>query len=372
MVDFILNEEQREYQKLARELAQKEFAPRAHQFDASGEFPEEQLGKAWESGLLNVQIPENLGGLALRYWDAAVITEELASGCSGIYGPAETNALAIAVLLAAADKNVQERYLSKFSEQNVFAALSLDFAASGESCALSAKKTGEGWRLDGQLRAVNNAGRADFFLVCAGDPASLFVVPGSSSGIAAGERIKVLGRRAMDVRRVEFRGVSVGSDNLLGTEYGASEILDRARPAMQVFLSAAMTGVARSAMEHASRYAKERHTFGKPIAQHQAVAFMIADMAKDIEAARMLTWQAAAALDAGADAAEQAALSCNFSQTMTMRVATDAVQVYGGYGYSHEYPVEKLMRDAKTYQLMAGGGVALSRQIGKTILCAKS
>ncbi|MGH9550341.1 MAG: acyl-CoA dehydrogenase family protein, partial [Terriglobales bacterium] len=322
MVDLILNQEQKEYQKLARDFAQRELAGRAHQCDSSGEFPADILRKAWETGLLNVQLPEQFGGLDLKCWDAAVIAEELACGCAGIAAAAQANALALLPLLHSGSASRQKEWLEPFAQECCFAALPLDLYAPHRRQHLTVKKGGDGFELSGMLPLVITAEQCKWLLVEAfsGSAAStLFVVPRSAGGITVEAKVALLGLKAADVRPVKFERVQVTPAQIVGTENGAFAVLDFVRPSAYVLHSAAAVGLARSAMEHSIRYSKERRTFGQPISQHQAVAFMLADMAKDIEAARLLTWQAAAMIDGGGAELRSASIARQFSQNMAMR-----------------------------------------------------
>lgn len=376
MVDFILSEEQKEYQKLAREFAQRELAPRAHRCDVSAAMPADVLRGVFESGLFNLQIPDALGGMGLSLWDAALVAEELAAGCSGIASAVEANALGVLPLLLGSSAAQKERFLRPLMDDLSLIAVPADLFAPEPSCSVVAERSGDGYQLCGDVPLAFNATNPSFHVVLAGvngafakDNLTLFVVPNATAGVSCASKTALLGRRAADVSTVHFADVCLAQENVIGTEGGATAILQRARPAAFVLMAAATVGIARCALEHATGYAKERQTMGKPIGQHQAVAFILADMAKDIEAARLLTWQAAAAFDTGLGGdATLASMARSFSQTMAMRVATDAVQVYGGYGYSKEYPVEKLMRDAKMYQLFDGTSAAINALIGRDLL----
>jgi acyl-CoA dehydrogenase len=380
MVDFVLNEEQKEYQKLARQVAQRELAPRAHRFDVEAQMPVDALRAVFESGLFNLQMPDALGGMGLSLWDAAVVAEELAAGCSGIGSAVEANALSLLPLLAGANQAQKERWLKPLMDDVSLVCLPADLFAPQPSCRLEAKRSGDGYQLSGEVSLAVNATKPRWYLVLAGldgafakDSLTLFVVPEGTAGVSAGQKTALLGRRAADVCSLHFTDVSLTKENVLGTEGGATAILKKVRSSAYVLLAAASVGIARCALEHATGYAKERQTMGKPIGQHQAVAFLLADMAKDIEAARLLTWQAAATADSSGDGdATMASMARSFSQNMAMRVTTDAVQVFGGYGYSKEYPVEKLMRDAKMYQLFDGTSANLNVLIGRDLLTVRS
>jgi acyl-CoA dehydrogenase len=224
-----------------------------------------------------------------------------------------------------------------------------------------ARRDGDSYVLDGSKMWITNGGVADwYFVVAYTDPAkkhdgmSAFLVPRESPGIEVGKKEQNMGQRASDTRAVTFRDVRVPAENRVGEEGSgwrlAMGAFDRTRPVV----SAAAVGVARAALEHALRYSTQRSTFGRPIAQHQAISFLLAEMARDVEAARLLVWKAAWLIDHGQRNTLEAATAKLFAADTVMRVTTDAVQIFGGYGYNREYPVEKLMRDAKVYQIYEG------------------
>jgi acyl-CoA dehydrogenase len=370
MVDFILNDEQKEYQKLAREFAQKSLCGNAHKYDVSAQTPLDILDQLWQSGLASVQVPGDCGGLGLNVWDSAVIAEELAGGCAGISWAVETNALAILPVLVAAEQSLRDELLKPLVSEFSLAGAVLDLFSDRNASAVSVRKDGSDYILSGQQPMVGNAQHAAWYLISArsGGGSSLFAVPAKSAALRRDSKPYLLGRRAADIGTLHFDDVRVPASHMIGTDGGATKVIDWVRPHAYAILAAGCVGVARCAMEHSIRYAKERHTFGKPIAEHQGVAFILADMAKDIQAARLMTWQAAAMIDSGSPDIMTAAAARSFAQNTAMKVATDAVQVFGGYGYSKEYPVEKLMRDAKMYQLFDGSTQELNVLVGRELI----
>ncbi|HEY9788379.1 MAG TPA: acyl-CoA dehydrogenase family protein [Candidatus Obscuribacterales bacterium] len=384
MVEYNLTDEKREFQKLARDFAQREIAPRAEHFDKTAEFPCQIIEKIWECGLLNVQIPDEAGGLALSLFDACLIAEELASGCSGIAGCAEASAIAQLPVLLFGSGSQKTAYLKPLVDQPLLAGFAPSiFSLSGSSEDFSCRAKGGDFELSGKGLVVNGA-QSEWFVIAASPdgeslsangghaaaPLSLFVVPAKSNGVVIGDARSTLGRKALQSSVVELHGVVLSKEHLIGQEKKANEVLPAFIARAYALMAAGLTGLARSAMQHAIAYSKERHTFGRPISDHQAVAFMLADMAKDIQAARLLVYTACELLDRGDNAFDEASLAKLFAQEMAMRVTTDAVQVFGGYGYSREYPVEKLMRDAKVYQLYGGVNVELAADIGRRAIAA--
>jgi len=364
MVDFFLNDEQRQIQQLANQFATKEVKPRSAHHDETGEFPREICAKAWELGLMNTHIPDEYGGMGLGSFEGCLIAEEIASGCTGIGTAMEANNLAEAPVIIAGTDEQKKRFLVPMTEELKFAAYCVTEPGAGSDVAgvkTTAKKVGDEYILNGQKMWITNAGVADWYYVLAATDASAghrgmsaFLVERNSEGISVGAKEKNMGQRASDTRGVTFEDVKVPANNLLGKEGDGFKISMQAFDHTRPLVASAAVGLARSAMEHALKYSLERQAFGQPIFANQAISFMLADMAKDIDAARMLCWRSAWLIDQGVRNSKEAAMAKAFAADTAMRVATDAVQIFGGYGYSHEYPVEKLMRDAKIFQIYEG------------------
>jgi acyl-CoA dehydrogenase len=364
MVDFALTEEQRQLRALAHEFAEKEIVPKAAHHDATGEFPRAICHKAWELGLMNTHIPEAYGGPGLGVLDGCLIAEEVAWGCTGIGTAMEANTLAEGPVIVGGSEVQKKRVLAPMTEGLRFAAYCVTEPQAGsdvQGIRTTARKVGSDYVLKGSKMWITNGSVADWYFVLAyTDPAqrykgmSAFIVPRDSPGVEVGKKEQNLGQRASDTRALTFNDVKVPKANLLGEEgkgwFLAMAAFDHSRPVV----SAAAVGLGRSAMDHAVRYAKERSAFGMPIFKHQSVAFMVADMATRIEAARLLVWQSAWKIDRGERNTKEAAFAKVFAADSAMQTALDAVQVFGGYGYSREYPVEKLMRDAKIFQIYEG------------------
>jgi acyl-CoA dehydrogenase len=364
MIDFSLTEEQQQLQDLARKFAREEIIPRAAHHDETGEYPHEIARKAWEIGLMNTHVAPEYGGPGLGVLDGCLITEEFAYGCTGIATAMEANMLAAAPVIVAGNDEQKKEFLGWLTAEPILAAYCVTEPSAGSDVAgikTTAKRVGDEYVLNGEKMWITNGGVASWYFVLAyTDPAakhrgmSGFVLRADSPGIKVGKKEPNMGQRASDTRAISFEDVKVPAKNRLGNEGQgfliAMSAFDHTRPPVAI----GAVGLARRAMDEAVKYAKERTTFGRPIASHQAVSFMIADMAKDIEAGRLLTWQAAWAIDNGKRNTKLAAFAKAFCADMAMRVATDAVQVLGGYGYSREYPCEKLMRDAKIYQIYEG------------------
>ena len=374
MIDFSLTEEQQALQELARKFAREEMAPKAAHHDETGEFPRDVALKAWELGLMNTHVPPEYGGMGLGVLDGCVITEELAWGCTGIATAMEANALAAAPVIVAGNEEQKKEFLGRLTAEPLFAAYAVTEPGAGSDVAgirTKARKVGDEYVIDGTKAWITNGGVANWYFVLAyTDPEkkhkgmSGFIVPADTPGITVGKKEWNLGQRASDTRGLTFEDVKVPAKYLLGKEGDGFRIamaaFDHTRPPV----AAGAVGLAQRAMDESVKYARERKTFGLPIAAYQAISFMIAEMAMSIEAGRHLVRLAAWAIDNGKRNTKYAAMAKAFCADMAMKVATDAVQVHGGYGYSHEYPVEKLMRDAKIYQIYEG-----TSQIQRLIIC---
>ncbi len=364
MIGFKLSEDQEALRSLAHDFAEREVRPVAEHHDKTGEYPWEVIGKAHEMGLMNSHIPEKWGGLGMGCVDASIIAEELAWGCSGIGTALEANGLALEPVLTGASDYLLEKYVQPMTVSPKMAAYAVTEPGAGSDVAAmltTADKKGDRYILNGSKMWITNAGVADwYFVVAYTDRAAkyrgmtAFLVEKSWKGVEPGKKEYNLGQRCSDTRGITFTDVEVPEENVIGQVGGgwllAMGAFDHTRP----LVASAAVGVARAAFEHARRYATERKTMGVPLASHQAVSFMIADMAKDIEAARLLVRQAAWMKDNGEKNTMYASMAKCFAADAAHRIASDAVQVFGGYGYSSEYPVEKLLRDSKIFQIYEG------------------
>ena len=364
MVDFELTEEQQQLRDLAHEFAEREIAPRAAHHDQTGEFPAEVCRKAWEVGLMNTHVPEACGGLGLGVFEGSLIAEEIAWGCTGIGTAMEANTLAEAPVIVAGSEEQKKAWLTPMVEEFRLAAYCVTEPDAGSDVAgikTTARKAGTDYVVTGSKMWITGASVADWYFVLAlTDPEkrhrgmSAFIVPRESEGVEVGKKEKNMGQRCSDTRAVSFNEVKVPAANRLGQEGDGFKIAMAAFDHTRPIVASAAVGLARSAFEHSVRYAMERRAFGVPIAKHQAISFMIAEMSMSIEAARLLVWKACRTIDLGRRNTREAACAKAFSADMAMKTALDAVQVFGGYGFNAEYPVEKLMRDAKVFQIYEG------------------
>jgi len=363
-LDFALTEEQKALVTTARDFTRNEIIPVAAGFDESGEFPRELLRRAWETGLMNAEVPEAYGGVGLTCVDHCLLQEEISYGCAGINTSLVANNLAALPLLIAGSEEQKARFLGRLTREPVFAAYCCSEPDAGSDVAgLSTKITrhGDDYVLNGQKRWITNGGVASWYTVLATFDRSqrhkgiaCVVVDAETKGVKSGRVEDKMGQRASNTTDVLFEDVVLNKEALVGREDQGFKIamktFDRSRP----WIAAGATGLIRRALEESRAYALERKTFGVPIAQHQAVQFMIAEMAIAYEATRLLCHKAAWQVDQGDVDSVVSSYAKAYGADAAMRVATDAVQIFGGYGYTKEYPVEKLMRDAKLLQIYEG------------------
>lgn len=378
MFDFEPTDQQQLLIETARRFAKEEIAPKAAEADEKAKFPMEVMEKAHELGLVNVEIPEAYGGLGLGCLENCLILDELSHGCVGITIPMAVNTLGQTPLIIAGTEEQKEKYLGQVAEEPVFCAYAITEPGAGSDAGAlrtSVKKDGDGYILNGQKTFISNASWAKWFIVFGTLDRKLrhrgicaFVVPADLPGVSVGKKENKMGQRASDTADVILEDVKVGPEHLLGKEGEGFKIamrtFDRTRP----WVGAVAAGLMRRAMDEAVEYAKERKTFGQPIGNHQAVQFLLAEMAIKHEATSLLYKRAAWNVDRGNPASIDSSLVKAFGADSAMQVTTDAVQVFGGYGYSREYPVEKLMRDAKLLQIYEGTSQIQRMVIGRHLL----
>ena len=360
-----LSDEQNALKELARQFAREEMMPAAAEYDRTMAFPQPLFEKAWELGLVNTHVPEFAGGLGLGCLEGVLIGEELAYGCTGIMTAMEANGLAAAPVILAGTPEQQKEYLGRLTEAPLQAAYCVTEPGAGSDVAgltTTAVKKGDEWVLNGNKMWITNGGVANWYFVLAktdptkgaGSGFTAFVLDADTPGITKGRKEVNLGQRCSDTRGITFEDVVVSDKNRLGAEGVGFKVamgaFDHTRPPV----ASGAVGLARRAMDEAIQYATERKTMGVPIAHHQAVSFMIADMAIGIEASRSLVHKSAWEIDQGRKNTIYASMAKAFAGDHANKVASDAVQIFGGNGFNTEYPVEKLMRDAKIYQIYEG------------------
>jgi acyl-CoA dehydrogenase len=360
----MLNEEQRQLQELVRKFAQREIGPVAAELDREQRFSQEIVDKYFEIGLLHTTVPEEYGGSGLSSLEACIAAEELGAVCGGVGSYLGGNDLGLIPLLIAGTPELKKELLTQHCAGPNLAAFCLTEAEAGSDAAAmrsTAKLVGDEYVINGTKQFITNGGVASLFSVFASENRELrhrgiscFMVPAKTPGITLGKKEDKMGQRAADTRELCFDDVHVPARYRLGQGLDGFKIammtLDRSRPVT----GAQGLGIARAALEAAVAYAKERKQFGKPIAEQEAIQFMLADMAMRIDAARMLIWRAAWLHDQGMRNTKESAIAKCFAGDTAMAVTTDAVQVLGGYGYMKDYPTEKYMRDAKLHQIYEG------------------
>ena len=379
-VNFELSDEQKEYQQTARKFAREVIVPAAEHHDKTGEYPWGVIKQAWELGLINMHIPQENGGLGLGIFDTCLVTEELAYGCTGIQTAIEANSLGQMPVILAGNAEQKKKYLGRMMEETLMCAYCVTEPGAGSDVSgikTRAEKKGDKYVINGQKMWITNGGVANWFFVLArtdpdpkcsaGKAFTGFIVDANTPGIIIGRKEINMGQRASDTRGITFEDVVVPAENVLGKEGIGFKIamgaFDKTRPPV----AAGAVGLAQRAFDEATKYSMERKTFGKLICEHQAVAFLLADMAIGVETARLATHRAAWEIDQGRRNTYYASIAKCLAGDVANKNATDAVQIFGGNGFNTEYPVEKLMRDAKIYQIYEGTAqiqrVIISREL---------
>uniref|UniRef100_A0A4W3I135 Medium-chain specific acyl-CoA dehydrogenase, mitochondrial n=1 Tax=Callorhinchus milii TaxID=7868 RepID=A0A4W3I135_CALMI len=391
--------EQKEFQATARKFARDEVVPAAAEYDRTGEYPVPLIKRAWELGLMNTHIPQNcgkyisllysecaaklapmfllslfltnttfiIGGMGLGIFDACLITEELAYGCTGIQTAIEANSLGQMPIILAGNEQQQKKYLGRMIDEPLMCAYCVSEPGAGSDVSglkTKAEKKGDEYIINGQKMWITNGGKANwYFLLARSDldpkaPANKaftgFIVDADSPGIQIGRKEINMGQRCSDTRGIVFEDVRVPKENVLLGEGSGFKIamgaFDKTRPPV----AAGAVGLTQRAIDEATKYALERKTFGKLLVEHQAISFLLAEMAMKVELARLAYQRSAWEIDSGCRNTYFASIAKAFAGDIANQVASDAVQIFGGNGFNSEYPVEKLMRDAKIYQIYEG------------------
>jgi acyl-CoA dehydrogenase len=381
-VSFALTEEQRGLRDLAHEFAEREIRSRERDYDEHSTHPDDVIARAHEVGLMNLHIPEEHGGPGLGAFEGMLVGEELCWGCSGIGTAIVANGLGHGPVILAGTADQKREWLRPLVDEPVLTSFALSEPNAGSDVSgiqTTAVRDGDDYIVNGSKMFITNAGHAAWFTVFASTDKSkghrgltAFVIPADADGVVVDKHLDKMGQRATDTSALSFQDVRVPASNRIGEEGEGFKIamrtLDFTRPGTAI----GAVGVARAAFEYAAEYSKERVQFGMPIAMNQGVNFLIADMATKIEAARLLCWQAAWMIDQGARATLQSSYAKRFAADICMEVTTDAVQIFGGYGYMKEYPVEKLMRDAKLFQIYEGTSQIQRLVIARELLMPRS
>lgn len=381
MVDFTLTDEQKDLREMAHNFAENEMRSVAFEYDKDGTWPGDVIKKAWDVGLMNTHVDEAYGGPGLDYLSGCLIEEEFGWGCSGIGTSLACNGLASAPVSLGGSEETKKKYLGMLTEEPKLASFCLTEPDAGSDVAgmkTRAVKKGDKYVINGSKMFITNGEHADWFTVYAKtDPdagsrgITAFVVD-KQDGIVVDKKEDKMGQRASNTVALTFNDVEVPAENMLGEENKGFKLammtLDRTRPGV----AAMATGIARAGYEAAVQYSKERQQFGVPIAMHQAIQFLIADMSVKVDAARLLTWQSAYQMDNGIRNTLSSSQAKRFAADSAMEVTTDAVQVFGGYGFIKEYEVEKYMRDAKIMQLYEGTSQIQRMVIAREVLLPRN
>uniref|UniRef100_A0A8R1TQ85 Medium-chain specific acyl-CoA dehydrogenase, mitochondrial n=1 Tax=Onchocerca volvulus TaxID=6282 RepID=A0A8R1TQ85_ONCVO len=383
---LVLSDTEREYRDVAMKFTKEKIMPIAAHYDNTGEFPWDIVKEAHQIGLMNPQIPKKYGGLELTNLETVLIVEALAYGCSAIQLCIMGPSLAVAPLNIAGNEEQKKKYLGMLTAEPTIAAYCVSEPSAGSDVSgikMKAEKKGDSYVLNGTKAWITGGGLAQWFFVLArtdpdlktppGKAFTAFIVDGDTKGISRGKKEQNMGQRCSDTRTITFENVIVPKQNVLGAPGAGFKIamgaFDITRPAV----AAAATGLSWRALDEACKYALERKAFGVPIAMNQGISFILADMAANVELARLITYHAAMTVN---NQAYYASIAKCFAADTANIAATNAVQIFGGNGFSKEYPVEKLMRDAKIYQIYEGTSqiqrIVISRHILQKIASSGS
>lgn len=361
---FGLTPEQQSLQEIATRFATDKIRPAAPGLDERAEFPAALIKEAHTLGLINLTLPVECGGSGLSIFDGCLVIEEIAWGCSGFATSMVANDLALTPIQIGGTSEQKKRFVEPLATGGLLASFCLTEPGAGSDAAglqTTVEDGGDCWIITGAKQWITNAGHAAQFTVFATIDRTkkhkgicCVVVPRSAPGITVGHHENKMGQRCSDTCSIVFDKVRVPKDHMIGAPGEGFKIAMQTLDASRPMTAAIAVGIARAALEHAIGYAKERKQFGVPISSFQAIQFMLADMATAVESSRLLTWKSALMLDEGKVASIESSMAKRMSADTAMSVATDAVQIFGGYGYTKDYPVEKLMRDAKLLQIYEG------------------
>jgi len=378
MPNFEFSDEEKQLTETAREFSLREIVPVAGELDEHGTFPTDICNKAWETGLMNCELPEAYGGLGLGCLAHCLVLEEISYGCTGVNTTLAANMLGTMPIIIAGTEAQKKEYFGRLLAKPIFAAYCCSEPDAGSDVAgmkTRYRKQGDEYVITGQKRWITNGGVASFYTVFAREEGSTrhkgitcFIVERDTPGVSVGKKENKMGQRCSNTTDVIFEDVKVGKANIVGPEGEGFKVAMRSFDRTRPWIAAGAAGIIRRSLDECRKYALERKTFGVPIAQHQAVQFMLAEMAIAYETTRLLCHKAAAAIDGGAAESIISSYAKAYSADAAMRVATDAVQVFGGYGYTKEYPVEKLMRDAKLLQIYEGTSQIQRMVIARNVL----
>jgi acyl-CoA dehydrogenase len=378
MIDFSLTEDQLKLQKKTRDFAQEYMIPYASYYDKTGEFPRPIIEKCWKAGLMNLGIPKEYGGFGLGILEQCLVVEELAAGCAGMTTSIYVNTLGAEPILIAGNEDQKEKYLRPLIEELKFVSFACSEPYMGSDVAgirTKVRKEGDYYILNGSKFWITNAPYADYFTVFASLDSSqrhkalcAFIVDADTPGVKTGPPVQKMGHKASTTSSVIFKDAKVPAENLLGDEGKGFPIAMKTFAMTRPAIAAFATGLARAAMEYAHAYVNKREAFQQKLREFQAIQFKLAEMYIRIEASRNLYLKAAWTADNVGDATIPASVAKAYATDAAMWIASEALQIHGGYGYIDQYPLEKLFRDAKLYQIYEGTSEIQRLILGRYVL----
>jgi alkylation response protein AidB-like acyl-CoA dehydrogenase len=363
-MDFSLNNEQRMIQRLAREFAEKELVPKAGKVDEEERFPRENFDKLFELGIMGMITPKEYGGAGCDYVTLVAVMEEIAKGCISTAGCFSVHSTVQSSIISYGSEEQKLRYLPLLTKGGKIGAIALTESNAGSDAAsisTSALPDSDGYVINGTKIFITTGGEAGIYIVLAKTDSrkeskgiSAFIVEEGTKGLNFGKKERKMGYGGSPTREIIFDNCKVPKENLLGREGEGFKIIMSSLDCGRITVGMIGVGLAQSALDAAIKYSKNRIQFGRPIATFQAIQFMMADMATEIEAARLLCYNAAFLKDNNLPMTKEASMAKMYATDVAMRVTIDAIQIFGGYGYMKDYPVERYMREAKIFQIVEG------------------
>ena len=363
-INFEITQEQKALRDKVKKFVQDEISPKTAHYDQTGEFPWDILRKAYDLGLFSCYLPKKYGGEGLGLFETALITEELGAGCMAMGTSIMINLLGTSPLLIAGNEDQKQKYLSLCCQQLTlfsFCFTEPDAGSDPSRISTKAERKGDHYVLNGSKCFITNGGVSDYYIVFATLDKNLgtkgltaFLTPSNAKGIRRGKILDKMGQRASNTSEIFFNNVKIPFENRIGNEGEGYKIGLKSISRSRINVASGAVGIGRTAMENALHYVQKRHQFNQPLGNFQYVQFRLTDMATLLDAARALTWRAAWRADQGENFVKESSMAKDFAGDVVMKVTSEALDLFGGYGYSKLYPMEKLMRDAKLMQIYEG------------------
>jgi butyryl-CoA dehydrogenase len=363
-MDFTFSEDQTAILEAVKEFCDEELAPKAQEVDKASAWPAENVRKLVELDLMGIPVPEEYGGLGMDFLTWAAAGEELSRACTTTGAVFGAHVLAVVPIMMFGTEEQKRKYLTPLAKGEKIGAFGLTEPGAGSDAAAVSTKAeldGDHYVLNGSKIFISNGGEAEIYVIIASsDPSRgaralyAFILDKGTPGFEFGKDEKKMAFPSLPNRELIFTDCRVPKENLLGRERAGFLVAMRTLAAGRIGMATGAVGLARAALEAAVPYTHQRYQFGKPISSFQAIQFMVADMATEVDAARLLTWRAAWLRDQGKPFEKQAAMAKLYASEVAMRVTTKAVQIFGGYGYTKEFPVERYMREAKLFEIVEG------------------